>query len=62
MEQSENQLEELRNKLLISNTTSNNSNKEKDNNEIFNKSELTKKYIKLIESLTKLKKTLNSLL
>ena len=62
VEQSENQLEELRNKLLMSNTTSNNTNKEKDNNEIFNKSELTKKYIKLIESLTKLTKTLNSLL
>ena len=61
--QSENQLEELRNKLLLSSTTSNaNTGKEKENNEIFNKSELTKKYIKLIESLNKLTKTLNSLL
>ena len=55
VESSESQLEELRNKLLLSSTSSN-------NDDILNKSELTKKYIKLIENLTKLTKTLNSLL
>ena len=63
VEQSEAQLEELRNKLLLSSSTSNNNeNKEKENNDILNKSELSKKYIKLIENLNKLVKTLNSLL
>ena len=55
VESSENQLEELRNKILLTSTTLNN----EENND---KSKLTKKYIKLIENLTKLTKTLNSLL
>ena len=57
IESLENQLEELRNKLLLSSTTSNN-----DNNNDINKTELTKKYIQLIDNLNKLTKTLNSLL
>ena len=56
VESSENQLEELRNKILLTSTSLNNN---EENND---KSELTKKYIKLIENLTKLTKTLNSLL
>ena len=61
VESSEAQLEELRNKLLLS-STNNNTFNETNNNNILNKSELTKKYIKLIENLNKLTKTLNSLL
>ena len=56
VESSENQLEELRNKILLTSTSSNNNEEKND------KSGLTKKYIKLIENLTKLTKTLNSLL
>ena len=56
VESSENQLEELRNKILLTSSSSNNNEEKND------KSGLTKKYIKLIENLTKLTKTLNSLL
>ena len=63
VEQSENQLEEIRNKLLLSNTTSNNNaNNENPDINIVDKSVLTKKYIQLIDNLNKLTKTLNSLL
>ena len=64
VENNESQLEELRNKLLLSSTTSSNANnneKDKDN-AILNKSELTKKYIGLIENVAKLIKFLNNLL
>ena len=60
VESFEYQLEELRNKLLLSSSTSNNN--EANNDNILNKSELTKKYIILIENLSKLTKTLNSLI
>ena len=63
VQQSENQLEEIRNKLLLSNTTSNNNtNNENADNNILDKSILSKKYIQLIDDLNKLTKTLNSLL
>ena len=64
VENNESQLEELRNKLLLSSSTSSNANnneKDKDNL-ILNKSELTKKYIGLIENVVKLIKFLNNLL